>query len=176
MKYCPQCKRQFTETWLSFCSDDGTKLIEELLPAQDPNWDPRILEPKPKTSSEQETMWLPRQPAPGGWIAPDERAPLAPGAWQPPPPPYSAPKQPSQGLALGSMITGIVGLVLGSCFGPIPGIIAVVLGLTALSQIKKAPNEVGGKNFATAGVIMGSINIAVFVLLLLWFLLRAAFG
>lgn len=176
MKYCPQCKRQFTETWLSFCSDDGTKLIEELSPPMDPNWDPRIREPRVKTASEEETQWLPRQPAPGGWIAPDERPPMPPGAWQPPPPPYRPPKQPSQGLALGSMITGIVGLVLGSCFGPIPGIIALVLGLTALSQIKKKPDEVGGKAFATVGVIFGAINIAFFLLLLIWFALAAAFG
>ena len=176
MKYCPQCKRQFTESWLSFCSDDVTKLIEDLSPPLDPNWDPKIREPRVETRSEQETLWLPRQPAPGGWIAPDERPPLAPGAWQPPPPPYQPPKQPSQGLALGSMITGIVGLVLGSCFGPIPGIIAVVLGLTALSQIKKSPEEVGGKAFATAGIIMGGINIAFFIVLIIWFLLAAAFG
>lgn len=176
MKYCPQCKKQFTETWLSFCSDDGTKLIEELTPAADPNWDPRIREPKVKEASEAETQWFPRQPAPGGWIAPDERPPMAPGAWQPPPLPYSPPKQPSQGLALGSMITGIVGLVAGGCLGPIPGIIAVVLGMSALSQIKKAPDEVGGKSFAKAGVIMGAINIAFFILLLIWLLLSAAFG
>jgi hypothetical protein len=74
------------------------------------------------------------------------------------------------------MITGIVGLVLGSCFGPIPGIIAVVLGMMALSQIKKSPEEFGGKSFATAGIIMGGINIAFFIVLIIWFLLAAAFG
>ncbi len=74
------------------------------------------------------------------------------------------------------MITGIIGLVAGGCLGPIPGIVAVVLGVTALSQIKKSPEEVGGKSFATAGIIMGAINIAFFALLLLWFLLAAAFG
>ena len=176
MKYCPQCKRQFTESWLSFCSDDGTQLIEDLAPPLDPNWDPKIREPKVATASEQERQWLPRQPAPGSWIAPDERPPLTPGAWKPPPPPYSPPKQPSQGLALGSMITGIIGLVAGACLGPIPGIVAVVLGVSALSQIKKSPEEVGGKPFATAGIIMGAINIVFFILLLIWFLLAAAFG
>jgi len=176
MKYCPQCKRQFTESWLSFCSDDGTKLIEDLSPPLDPNWDPKIREPKVATASEQETQWFPRQPAPGGWIAPDERPPLAPGAWTPPPPPYTPPRQPSQGLALGSMITGIVGIVAGGCLGPIPGIVAMVLGMSALSQIKKSPGEVGGKSFATAGVILGAINVAFFVLLIIWFILAAIFG
>ena len=74
------------------------------------------------------------------------------------------------------MIVGIVGLVAGGCLGPIPGIVAVVLGITALSQIKKAPDQVGGKPYATAGIIIGAINIAFFVLLLIWFLLGLVFG
>src|SRR5678816_3452065 len=103
MKYCPVCKRRFDEAWLSFCSDDGTPLIQELTPPADPNWDPRIRELKVKTQDEQETQWLPREPPlPGGWIAPDERPPMNPAVWQPPPPP--APyrptnARPSQGLA-----------------------------------------------------------------------------
>ena len=35
---------------------------------------------------------------------------------------------PSQGLALASMIVAIAGLVLGGCLGPLPGIVALVLG------------------------------------------------
>ena len=175
MKYCPQCKKQFTESWLSFCSDDGTPLIQELSPPADPNWDPIIREPQVKPPSEQETQWLPREPlAPGGWIAPDERPPLAPGAWQPPPPPYQPPRQQqSQGLALASMIVGIVGFLMGGCFGPIPGIVALVLGLTALSQIKKSPDQVGGKPYAMAGVIVGAISIVFYLLLIIWFLLMS---
>ena len=177
MKYCPQCNKQFTESWLSFCPDDGTPLIHELTPPADPNWDPKVRETKVKTASEQETQWLPREPpAPGGWIAPDERPPMRPGAWQPPPPPYRPPQPPSQALALASMITGIVGLVASGCLGPIPGIVAVVLGLSALSQIKKSPDQVTGKPYATAGIIIGSLNIAFYILLLLWFALALSFG
>src|SRR5689334_15425402 len=165
MKYCPQCKRQFEEPWLSFCSDDGTPLIQELTPPRDPNWDPNIREPKRETKveppSEQETQWLPRQPPmPGGWIAPDEWPPMNPPVWQPPPPPPYAPipVRPAQGLALASMITAIVGLVFGFwCFGPLPGIAAVIMGIIALQQIKKTPDRVGGKPFAVAGIAIGSI-------------------
>ena len=92
MKYCPQCNKQFTEVWLSFCPDDGTPLVHELTPSQDPNWDPNIREPKVETPSEQETQWLPRDvPLPGAWVAPDERPPMSPGVWQPPPAPYRPP-------------------------------------------------------------------------------------
>jgi len=180
MKYCPLCKKQFDEAWLSFCSDDGTPLIQELTPPADPNWDPRIRQPKVKTQDEQETQWLPREtPLPGGWIAPDERPPMSPGPWTPPPPPPTIPYRPrgtvqSQGLALASMITAIVGFFMFGCFGPLPGIVGVVLGLLALSQIKKSPDKFGGKPYATAGVIIGGINVLFYGLFFLWVILRAA--
>jgi hypothetical protein len=178
MKYCPQCKREFSEPWLSFCSDDGTPLIQELTPAADPNWNPSIREPKVDTHSEQETQWLPQQPPmPGGWIAPDERPPMKPGPWQPPAPPLvSRRTQPSQGLALASMITSIAGVVLGGCLGPIPGIAGLVMGLIALSQIKKSPENVGGKPFATAGVIIGAMTVFFYIVLMIWFFAALAFG
>lgn len=178
MKYCPQCKKEFSEPWLSFCSDDGTPLIQELTPAADPNWNPSIREPRVDTPSEQETQWLPREaPMPGGWIAPDERPPMKPGPWQPPPPPLVPRRtQPSQGLALASMITSISGVVLGGCLGPVPGIVGLVLGLIALSQIKKSPENVGGKPFATAGVIIGAMTVFFYIVLMIWFFLALAFG
>ena len=74
------------------------------------------------------------------------------------------------------MVVGIVGLVAGGCFGPIPGIVALALGLTALSQIKKSPDQVGGKPYATAGVIIGAISIAFYLLIIIWFLLALVFG
>ncbi|HEU4507803.1 MAG TPA: DUF4190 domain-containing protein [Pyrinomonadaceae bacterium] len=178
MKYCPQCNKQFNEPWLSFCSDDGTPLITQMTPPADPNWDPQIRDTKVKDPSEQETQWFTREPpVAGGWIAPDERPPMAPGAWQPPQPPYQVrTTQPSQALALCSMIVAICGLVFGGCLGPVPGIVAVVLGLMALAQIKKSPDKVGGKPFAMAGVIIGGLTIAFYVLLLLWILAAIAFG
>ncbi|HSL53598.1 MAG TPA: DUF4190 domain-containing protein [Pyrinomonadaceae bacterium] len=180
MKYCPVCKKRFDEPWLSFCSDDGTPLIQELTPPADPNWNPHIREPKLKTPDEEATQWLPREPPlPGGWIAPDERPPMKPGPWQPPPPP-PAPRpfvpgvKRSEGLALASMITAIAGFVTAGCFGPFPGIVALVLGLIALSQIKKSPEKFGGKPYATAGVIIGAVSILFYGLIFLWIFLRAA--
>src|ERR1051325_10926898 len=113
MKYCPQCKRQFDEPWLSFCSDDGTPLIQELTPPRDPNWDPSIREPKRETkvddASEQKTQWLPRgAPHPGAGNPPDERPPITVPGYQPPPaiPPFRPTvTKPSQSVALASMIT-----------------------------------------------------------------------
>ncbi len=163
-------------------------LIEELTPPVDPNWDPVIREPPYKAPpSEQQTQWLPRDPPlPGGWVAPDERPPMwAPmpvwqpppptPAWQPPPPPPRPVRQPSQGLALASMLTGLLGLVLG-CGGPVPGIAAVVLGCLALSQIKRKPEDVGGKAMAIIGVVTGALTFLFYGVLLLWVILVAVFG
>jgi uncharacterized protein DUF4190 len=184
MKYCPQCQRRFDEAWLSFCSDDGTPLIQELTPPADPNWNPKIRGPQVQTPDEQETQWLPKEPPlPGAWIAPDERPPMSPAPWeqrppatpapwQPPPPPspYAA-KQLDQGLAVASMVVGIAGVVLLGCLGPIPGIVSLVLGLVALSQINKSPERYGGKPYAKAGVIIGGLTVAFYVLLAIgWFL------
>jgi len=178
MKYCPQCKRQFDEPWLSFCSDDGTPLIQELTPPRDPNWDPSIREPKRETKvddpSEQKTQWLPRDaPLPGAWIAPDERPPINVPGYQPPPaiPPFRPTvTKPSQSVALASMITAIVGLMFWGCFGPLPGIAAVVMGLVALSQIKKTPEKAGGKPYAITGIVIGTVTVVFYLLILLWVL------
>ena len=119
---------------------------------------------------------------PGGWIPPDERPSMNPPvpAWQPPPPPppyRPINARPSQGLALASMITAIAGIVFGMwCFGPLPGIAALIMGFIALSQIKKTPEKVGGKPFAMAGVIIGGITVVFYLLLFLWFLLALIFG
>jgi hypothetical protein len=195
MKYCPQCNKQFSEPWISFCSEDGTMLIEQLSPPADPNFDPQIRGPKTESASEQETQWLPREPP--AWVAPDERPPMSPApwqqqpaewqtapaskptraTWQPPPPPLAQPKkQPGQGLALASMIVAIVGLLGGTCFGPIPGIVALILGVVALQQISKGPDKTTGKPYAVAGVIISGLTIAFYLLLLIWFLLALVFG
>jgi hypothetical protein len=179
MKYCPQCNRQYTEAWLTFCSDDGTMLIEELSPPVDPNWNPIIREPQFQTPSEMETQWLPREASmPPAWVAPDERPPMRPGqpgAWQPPPPPPRPIAQQNQAMAIGSMITGILGLMFG-CFGPIPGVAALVLGIIALQQIKKSPQTTSGKPLAIIGIVTGSLTILFYGLLLLWFLLAGVLG
>ena len=71
------------------------------------------------------------------------------------------------------MVTGIAGFLMAGCFGPIPGIVALVLGLVALSQIKRSPEKFGGKPYATAGVIIGGVSILFYLLILLWFFLGA---
>ena len=182
MKYCPQCNKQYSEAWLTFCTDDGSILREDLTPAADPNWDPRIRETKYDDPSESATQWLPRDtPADHGWMMPSEAAPVVRSPserpWQPPPPPAQPQVSASPpGTAIASFIVGILGVMIGlACWVPVPGIIALILGIVALGQMRNAPNSTG-RGLAIAGIVMGSINLGIIALGILWLILSAAFG
>lgn len=75
---------------------------------------------------------------------------------------------------MASMIVGLSGILLSWCFGPVPGIVALVLGLVALSQIKKSPEKYSGKGMAIAGIVIGAVNIAFYILLMIFWILASA--
>lgn len=102
--------------------------------------------------------------------------------WQPPPPPvqgwgnnavganYAYTQTPQQGLAMASMITGIVSCTIGMCcyIGTATGPVAIILGIIALVQIKNDPKRHTGKGMAIAGIITGALYfvfIALFLVL-----------
>ena len=167
MKYCPNCHKQYDETWITFCSDDGTILMDSFTVGQQP---PAGSQRPPYAPPHEPQTWRSPDPnAPGGWVAPDERAPVRTPVWTPPPPPGVYQRQPSQGLAVASMLVGIIGLVVGTfCLGPIPGIAALILGIVALNQIKKAPDLNGGKVFAIIGIVAGSLSVLIYGALIIF--------
>jgi hypothetical protein len=57
------------------------------------------------------------------------------------------------------MVLGIISLV---CAGPLFGLLAIVLGWMALSEIKKNPQTVGGRTQAMTGIVTGSIGLVVY--------------
>jgi len=72
--------------------------------------------------------------------------------------------QPLKGMAIGSMICGIVGLL--SCLGIPLGLIAVVLGHLARSNARRNPGVFGGEGMALAGLITGYVSIVVSVVMI----------
>jgi len=94
----------------------------------------------------------------------------APGYYSQPPQ-WPQKVEPVSGLAIASMVTGIIGdaMILATCcFGPTfllagpLGITAVVLGYSALKEIKQQNKE--GRGFAIAGIACGWTAIALFAL------------
>lgn len=86
-------------------------------------------------------------------------APTAPGYTaspyaQPYGAPYPAPPR-SNGLAITSLICGIVGLVLIPFFA---SVVAVITGHMGLNQIKRDPG-VGGKGLAITGLVLGYVGV-----------------
>lgn len=87
--------------------------------------------------------------APSSAPAPASPVPMAPGETR------------SQGLAIASMICGIICLI-SCCVWPISGALAlaaVVLGFMTLSKIKVDPQRHGGKGMAITGLITGCLGL-----------------
>jgi type IV pilus assembly protein PilA len=63
-----------------------------------------------------------------------------------------------KGLAIASLVLGIVGFFTAGIFG-IGAVIGMTLGFMAMSRANKRPHEYGGKGLAIAGVILNIISL-----------------
>ena len=101
-----------------------------------------------------------------GWAFPPQGYGPPP---QPPPPnpmnpwgPMGLPPQmqpPNNGLAVASLVCGILAIVPGCCcgfFGLPLSVLAVVMGIVGINQINASGGQVGGKSLAIAGVVCGA--------------------
>jgi hypothetical protein len=90
---------------------------------------------------------------------------MAPGY----PPVMVAVAPPNNGLAVTSMILGIVGIVLIWLYGIglLAAIVAVILGHVAVVQIRNSAGTQGGNGMAIAGLVLGYIVAVPAVLCLL---------
>ncbi len=67
---------------------------------------------------------------------------------------------PNSGLAIASMVCGIVGITIGLCYVPaLPGIPAVICGHMAMKRINESPIPMAGRGMAISGLIMGYLAI-----------------
>lgn len=58
------------------------------------------------------------------------------------------------------MVTGLISLF---CLGPIPAIVAIILGGMALSQINKMPDRYGGRQAALVGITVGGLTVLIYI-------------
>lgn len=115
----------------------------------------------------------PVPPPPGGYGAPPPGYGAPPAGYgAPPPQPYGTPgfaapgPQPqgsgSNGMAIASLVLGIIGLVtFWACgFGALPGLIAVVLGILGLRAANSLPGQ-PQRGLAIAGIVTGGLAVLV---------------
>ena len=193
MKRCPTCTRTFLDEHLSYCTDDGTPLVEQALSS---SFDPQAtrLNPTPPDTTDHNrpspTQAFRPDEMPGGWPQPHSWAdppvqvvplqqpswntPITPAqAWAPPPPPggpYIARTSQHNPLAIASLALGVFSMTIGLCcyLGLGTGPIAIILGIVAMTQMKDNPSQSAGKGMAIAGIATGSIALG--IVLLLFFL------
>lgn len=67
-------------------------------------------------------------------------------------------------MSIASLVLGIVGIPM--CFLFVPSLLAVIFGAVALNQIGNDPGQ-SGRGRAIAGIILGSVALALVVLALL---------
>lgn len=143
-------------------------------PPQDPSTPPSYPTYPAGAGQPQQPSQQPGTPPPGGEFPPPPGAypPPAAGAGYPPPQQYAGGPQQTNQLALWSMITGIVALVLGviGACGVIFGPVAIGLALPGKRQIAASHGMQKGDGMATAGLIMGSIGAVISVV---WIILIA---
>lgn len=65
------------------------------------------------------------------------------------------------GLAIAAMVLGLLSFV---CLGPVMSVPAVVCGHMASGAIKRGEMDPGARGFALTGLILGYINIALFII------------
>lgn len=122
----------------------------------------------------QQPQYPPPPPSQPGYGQPQYPPP-------PPPPGYGQPAayaaapmavpQASNGLAIWSLVTGILSLTL--C-GTVAAIVAVITGHLALNRAKTMPPQLARRGMAMTGLILGYISIGLTVLIIIFAIITSA--
>ncbi len=72
--------------------------------------------------------------------------------------PRPMPQKLKQGMAITSLVLGVLGLPTGGCLG-VGGLLGVILGIVALVKANSAPNEYGGKGLAIGGIVTNGLSL-----------------
>lgn len=67
-------------------------------------------------------------------------------------------------MAVASLILGILGIPFALYL--VPGSLALIFGNVALTQMRRASEPQNGRGMAIAGVVLGWISLAIFVVLI----------
>jgi hypothetical protein len=144
---------------------EGERDVPPEQPPWSPPWEPPPSRPAPDYPPDYPPLYPPPQfgPPSGGYGPPPplSPAPAPPGSYYPPPDYLGGwgPGQPvsrpgTNGLAIASLVTSFTGLLC--CIG---SMVAIVLGIIALDQIKRTRED--GYGMAVAGIVLGVAGLVV---------------
>lgn len=185
MKHCPTCSANFDDDDLMYCTDDGTSLLAGANPFGPDTQATKVF----AGSAPTEVMSAPR-PTEYGVGTPPLQAPVrepyrwakeGPPTWEPPPAPVPMPypvrQQQQTTTAILSLVFGIASITIGwLCLGLPLGILAIILGFVALSQVKRNPVQYGGKPLAIGGLVTGGIVLLIHIAILLIWIMAMVFS
>lgn len=92
-----------------------------------------------------------------------EELSIEPPPAPPPPPPPRMQTIQTSGMAVASLVMGILGWTVLPLLG---SILAIVFGYSARNQIRQRPGELEGEGMAMAGLVLGWLMVGISVLLL----------
>jgi hypothetical protein len=172
------CDRTYDDSQ-AFCVNDGATLTSDQSGSA---YDPMktiVATPPPQSQSAPlppptfGSGDLPGGQAPASWQT--GAPPQGGSAWgtnmQPAPGgAFGAPQTQQNGLAIGSLVCGVLSL---TCFFGVTSIPAIVLGFIAMSKIKADPTRYGGRGLAIAGIATGALSLALILLYILFIIIVA---
>ena len=79
------------------------------------------------------------------------------------PPPVGAYRE-GNGLAVASMVLGILGIL---CLGPLAAVPAIICGHLASGKVRRGEMVPDAKGYATAGLVTGYVGLAIWLLIML---------
>ncbi len=113
---------------------------------------------------------MPPPPPPGGGYTPGGYVPPAPMGYTPGAMAYAGVR--TDGLAVASLILGIVGIVC--CLGVVLGPVAAIMGFISRQRVASSGGTLGGGGLALAGLILGVVAFFLSAALILFFVLSAS--
>lgn len=163
--FCPQCGAP-NEDDAVFCGNCGAVLNPEELSTKSETEAPEEL-----SSPELEEDFFEEAEDQVAEEPISEPAPSLEEGFPVPPPPPSPAQPPStytptvqtSGMAIASLVMGIVGWTVLPLIG---SILAIVFGYAARREIRQRPGELGGEGMALAGLVLGWLMVGISVLVL----------
>ena len=153
--FCPECGAPNEEDSI-FCGNCGAPMDPDHVPAVEGEESPAG---RPVAELDVDAF----EEAPAEEAPPVKKVSPAPAPVVPPPPrvvDYTTSPQTS-GMAIASLVMGIVGWTLLPLVG---SILAIVFGYAARRDIRSRPDELTGEGMAIAGLVLGWLMVALSVI------------